>query len=54
MQATVYNVEGKQVSTVDLSDDVFGITPNVAVMHVMDADVFWFAKHRYRFHVGSP
>lgn len=33
MQATVYNLSGAQVSTVELSDYIFGIVPNKAVMH---------------------
>ena len=30
---TVVDMEGKQVGTVDLSDSIFGIEPNAAVMH---------------------
>lgn len=33
MQATLYNQAGAEVGTVDLSEYVFGITPNVPVMH---------------------
>lgn len=33
MQATVYNQEGKQVSTVELNDAVFGVKVNKAVVH---------------------
>ena len=33
MQATVYNLNGEQTQTVELSDYIFGIEPNRAVMH---------------------
>lgn len=33
MQATLYNQTGEQVGTIELSDYIFGITPNVPVMH---------------------
>ncbi len=33
MQATVYNLSGQQVSTVELDEFIFGIEPNKAVMH---------------------
>jgi large subunit ribosomal protein L4 len=33
MQLNVLNGEGSQVSTIDVDDAVFGIKPNVAVMH---------------------
>ncbi|HEX2915070.1 MAG TPA: 50S ribosomal protein L4 [Chloroflexia bacterium] len=33
MQATVYNLSGDQVRTVELNDYIFGIKPNKAVMH---------------------
>ena len=33
MQAPVYNLSGEQVSTVELDDFIFGITPNNGVMH---------------------
>ncbi len=33
MEATLYNQSGEQIGTIALSDSVFGITPNVAVMH---------------------
>lgn len=33
MQATVYNITGVQVQTVELSDYIFGIRPNKSVMH---------------------
>ena len=33
MQATVYNLSGEQVQTVELDDYIFGIKPNKAVMH---------------------
>lgn len=33
MQLNVLNGEGRQVSTIDVDDAVFGIKPNVAVMH---------------------
>ncbi|GAC1384389.1 MAG: 50S ribosomal protein L4 [Herpetosiphon sp.] len=35
MQATLYNQTGAQVGTVDLNPLVWGITPNVPVMHQM-------------------
>ncbi|MEG1181976.1 MAG: 50S ribosomal protein L4, partial [Oscillospiraceae bacterium] len=30
---TVYDMAGKEVSKIELSDAVFGIEPNVVVMH---------------------
>ncbi len=33
MQATVYNISGAEVQTVELDDYIFGIEPNMAVMH---------------------
>lgn len=33
MQATLYNQTGEQIGSVELSDYIFGITPNVALMH---------------------
>ena len=33
MQVPVYNIEGEQVGEVELNDAIFGITPNVVVMH---------------------
>ncbi|MBZ0305702.1 MAG: 50S ribosomal protein L4 [Anaerolineae bacterium] len=33
MQVPVVNIQGKQVSTVDLPDDIFGIEVNVGLMH---------------------
>src|SRR5881409_4192138 len=33
MEASVYNAAGETVGTVALDDALFGITPNVAVMH---------------------
>ncbi len=33
MQLPVYNQAGEQIGQVDLRDDIFGITPNKAVMH---------------------
>jgi large subunit ribosomal protein L4 len=33
VQATVFNLGGAEVKTVELSDYIFGITPNKAVMH---------------------
>src|SRR6476646_7851278 len=33
MQVSVKNPAGSDAGTVDLADDVFGITPNVSVMH---------------------
>src|SRR4051812_18737078 len=33
MQATVYNLAGEQVGNIDLDDAVFGITPNMAIVH---------------------
>jgi len=35
MQANVMDMTGKQVGTVDLSDAIFGIVPNEAVVHEM-------------------
>jgi len=32
VQATIYNLEGKEVETIDLSDAIFGVTPNHAVI----------------------
>jgi large subunit ribosomal protein L4 len=33
VQATVYNLSGQQVRTVELDEYIFGIKPNMAVMH---------------------
>jgi large subunit ribosomal protein L4 len=33
MQTTLYNQAGEQIGNLDLSDYIFGITPNVSVMH---------------------
>ena len=33
MQATVFNISGDQVETVELNDYIFGIKPNKAIMH---------------------
>lgn len=33
MKIKVYNLEGKEVETMDLSDAVFGVTPKVDVLH---------------------
>jgi large subunit ribosomal protein L4 len=33
VQATVYNISGAEVQTVELDDYIFGIEPNMAVMH---------------------
>jgi large subunit ribosomal protein L4 len=33
MQTTLYNQAGEQVGNLDLSDYIFGVTPNVALMH---------------------
>lgn len=33
MQATVYNLSGEEVRTVELDEFIFGIEPNMAVMH---------------------
>jgi len=33
VQATVYNISGAEVQTVELDDYIFGIAPNMAVMH---------------------
>ena len=35
MQATLYNQAGAEVGTIDLDDYIFGIKPNVPVMHQM-------------------
>jgi large subunit ribosomal protein L4 len=35
MQATLYNQAGAQIGTVELDDYIFGIEPNVPVMHQM-------------------
>ena len=43
-QYKVYDMTGKEVSTVELSDSVFGIEPNVAVMH--EAVVAFLANQR--------
>ncbi len=32
MQATVYNLAGGEVETIDLDDAIFGVTPNIAVI----------------------
>jgi len=33
MQVPVYDVEGREVDRIDISDEVFGAPINVAVMH---------------------
>jgi large subunit ribosomal protein L4 len=33
MEATLYNQSGQQIGSISLSENVFGITPNVPVMH---------------------
>ncbi len=33
MQTTLYNQAGEQIGSIELSDYIFGITPNVPVMH---------------------
>lgn len=33
MQVPLYNQQGDEISQIDLRDDIFGIKPNVAVMH---------------------
>jgi large subunit ribosomal protein L4 len=33
MQTTLYNQAGEQIGELDLSDYIFGITPNIPVMH---------------------
>ena len=33
MQATVYNLNGEQVRTIEIDDFIFGITPNNGLMH---------------------
>ncbi|WP_026369807.1 50S ribosomal protein L4 [Kallotenue papyrolyticum] len=35
MQATLYNQSGAQIGTIELDDYIFGIEPNVPVMHQM-------------------
>jgi large subunit ribosomal protein L4 len=35
MQATLYNQAGAQIGTIELDDHIFGIEPNVPVMHQM-------------------
>jgi large subunit ribosomal protein L4 len=35
MQATLYNQTGAQIGTIDLDEYIFGIEPNVSVMHQM-------------------
>ena len=34
-KVSVYDITGKQVSETELNDEIFGITPNEAVMHAM-------------------
>lgn len=51
MQATLYNQTGEQVGTIELSDYIFGITPNVPVMHqyvVMQANNKRLGTHNTR------
>ncbi|MBE6886397.1 MAG: 50S ribosomal protein L4, partial [Ruminococcaceae bacterium] len=43
-KVSVYNMEGKEVSSIELSDAIFGITPNEAVMHA--AVVNYLANQR--------
>jgi large subunit ribosomal protein L4 len=51
MQATLYKQTGEQVGTIELSDYIFGITPNVPVMHqyvVMQANNKRLGTHNTR------
>ena len=32
-KVSVYNIEGKKVSDIDLKEEIFGIEPNEAVIH---------------------
>ena len=53
---SVVDMEGKQVGTVDLSDSIFGIEPNAAVMHqvVLHGGVVFAPKPRdYRFTINK-
>ncbi|MDQ2806914.1 MAG: 50S ribosomal protein L4, partial [Chloroflexota bacterium] len=33
MQATIYNLQGQSLDTVDLNDAIYGIEPNIGVVH---------------------
>ena len=33
MQATIYNLKGESLETVELNDAIYGIEPNIAVVH---------------------
>ncbi len=48
MQAKLYNQAGEQIDTIEISDYVFGIEPNVAIMH--QAMVRQFANARLGTH----
>ncbi len=51
MQATLYNQTGEQVGTIELSDYIFGIAPNMPVMHqyvVMQANNKRLGTHNTR------
>ena len=37
---SVYNIEGKEVGTIDLSDAVFGVEVNEHLVHMAKSDSF--------------
>ena len=45
---TVYNMEGNEVGTIELSDAVFGVTPNEHLLHITEGqDTFRsFRQHK--------
>ena len=44
-KAAVYDMTGKQIDEIELSDAIFGITPNLSVMH--DAvKIIWLTEDR--------
>ena len=46
---TVYNMEGKDVGTIDLSDEIFGVEVNEHLVHLAVA----LCSHRFRVSIPS-
>ena len=58
-KANVFNMAGQQVGEIELSDAVFGIEPNTAVVHEVVKNHLALAPEGHRprpsgFHPGSP
>ena len=43
-KVSVYNIEGKKVSDIDLKEEVFGIEPNEAIIHSVLVDGWLIVK----------